>query len=98
MKEILFIPPSDKELEDAIKYYNNQLSGLGSQFYQELMEAIEVIQKYPSAWKKVGEHTHKLLLKRFPYLVLYIPEANKILITAIAHQHRRPEYYIERIK
>ena len=51
------------------------------------MEAIEVIQKFP-----------KFLLKRFPYLVLYIPEEDKILITAIAHQHRKPDYYINRIK
>lgn len=98
MKEIIFLSPSDKELDDAIDYYNDQLSGLGSQFFQELMNAIEVIQKFPNAWKKVGQNTHKLLLTRFPYLVLYIPEKDKILISAIAHQHRRPEYYIERIK
>lgn len=98
MKEILFLPPSDIELDDAIEYYNDQLPGLGVQFLKELMDAIEVIQKFPTAWKKVGEHTHKLLLKRFPYLVLYIPQEDKILITAIAHQHRKPDYYIDRIE
>ena len=98
MKGMLFIPRSDKELDDAIAYYNDQFPGLGSQFLKEVLSAIEVIQRFPNAWKKIGKHTHKLLLKRFPYLVLYIPERDKILITAIAHQHRSPEYYIGRIK
>ena len=90
MKEILFLPPSDKELDDTIEYYNDQFPGLEYQFLQELMDAIEVIQKFPNAWKKVGKHTHKLLLKRFPHLVLYIPEKDKILITAIAHNIESP--------
>ncbi len=98
MKDVLFLPPSDKELDETIAYYNDQLFGLGFQFLQELMAAIRIIQKYPTVWKKVGKYTHKLLLKRFPYFVLYIPEADRILITAIAHQHRKPEYYIKKIK
>lgn len=98
MKKTFFIPPSDKELDDAIIYYNDQFPGLGAQFFEELVKAVELIQKFPQAWKKVGKHTHKLHLKRFPYIVLYIPEKDKILVTAIAHQHRNPGYYINRIK
>ena len=37
MKEILFLPPSDKELDDAIEYYIDQLPGPGVQFLKELM-------------------------------------------------------------
>ena len=57
MKEIVFLPPADKELNDAIDYYNDQLPGLGLQFFQDFINSIEVIQKFPNAWKKVGQNT-----------------------------------------
>ena len=98
MKEIQFISPSDRELDDAMEFYNEQLPGLGEQFFDELMHSLDLICTFPNSWKKVGENTRKLLLPRFPYLILYIPEEEKILITAIAHQHRSPEYYIDRVK
>ena len=32
---VLLTPPVDKELDEAINYYNGQLNGLGDQFYKE---------------------------------------------------------------
>ncbi len=93
---IKFFPLAVEELEDAISFYNVQLKGLGNQFYKEVFEAIEIIQKYPEAWHKVGKNTRKYILMRFPYLILYIFEDDVIVITAIAHQHRNPTYYQDR--
>ncbi len=95
--EIIFLPPSDKELEEAVCFYEDQLIGLGKQFYAEVTEALEFIVQYPDAWYKIGPHTRRFILKRFPYLVLYIFEKDKIIITAIAHQHRYPKNYLNRI-
>ncbi len=33
----VFLPPADQELEEAIEYYNDQLQGLGDQFYQQFL-------------------------------------------------------------
>ena len=92
-----FIPPSEEEFYDAYYYYSLQLEGLEDQFLQEFEKTIELIKKYPEAWRKMGLHTRRGLLKRFPYFILYVIENDKILITCIAHQHRDPEYYIDRI-
>jgi len=43
----IFLPPADKELEDAVIYYNDQLHGLGNQFYDAVITAIEFIRKFP---------------------------------------------------
>ena len=94
--KIIFLPPADKELRDAVVYYNDQLEGLGNQFLQDVLTAIDFIKKFPYAWHKVGKHTRRFLLRRFPYLILYIPEKNKIIITAIAHKYRHPNYYLNR--
>ena len=95
--KILLLPPSDKELDDAIEYYNDQQIDLGDNFYKEFIKTTDLIDKFPKTWKKVGRSTHKINIKRFPYLILYVIDGNNILITCIAHQHRNPTYYIERI-
>ncbi len=94
---IILLPPSDKELDEAIDYYNDQQTDLGNRFYKEFIRATELIDRSPKTWKKVGKCTHKINIKRFPYLVLYVIDGNEILITCIAHQHRSPDYYIEKI-
>jgi len=35
---IILIQPADKELHEAIDYYNDQLAGLGEQFYTSFLD------------------------------------------------------------
>ncbi|MBU4486099.1 MAG: type II toxin-antitoxin system RelE/ParE family toxin [Candidatus Delongbacteria bacterium] len=91
--KIEFLPPADDELEDAINYYNDQLQGLGDQFYNEFESGILLIKKFPNFWDKVGTNTRRFILKRFPYLIFFVPEKDRIIITAVAHQHRHPDSY-----
>jgi toxin ParE2 len=95
--EIVILDLALLEIEDAILYYEDQLTSLGKEFYKEVFETFDVILCHPNAWKKIGKQTRKCLLKRFPYFVFYIVENNQITITAVGHQHRDPEYFVERI-
>jgi len=49
---IILIPPADKELEEAINYYNDQLAGLGDQFYTSFLDTVGYIVQTPDAWRK----------------------------------------------
>ena len=82
---IILIPPSDKELEEAVDYYNDQMPGLGEQFYNAFLNTVNYIPIAPDAWRKVGSNTRRINIKRFPYLILYVLDGNDILITCIAH-------------
>jgi plasmid stabilization system protein ParE len=93
-----FVSPANIELDEAIRYYEHQLPGLGFRFYQEVDAAIERINHMPEAWTKIGENTRRYLIKGFPYALLYAIEADEILILAMAHLHRNPEYYKDRFK
>ncbi|MFH2047523.1 MAG: type II toxin-antitoxin system RelE/ParE family toxin [Pseudomonadota bacterium] len=96
--KIRFISPANNELDEAVRYYNHQLPGLGVRFFQEIAAAIERIELMPEAWTKIGEQTRRCILKGFPYALLYIIEPKAIIITAVAHLHRDPEHYKDRIK
>ena len=38
------------------------------------------------------------LITKFPYKIIYSIEEDYILILAVAHQHQKPDYWIDRIK
>ncbi len=95
--EIEFLEPALIELDDAKEYYNVQSNGLGTNFFDEVLKAIELISRFPEVWSKNTENTRKALLKKFPYNLVYSILEDKIYIIAVAHQHREPEYWIDRI-
>ncbi len=94
---VRFIAPANIELDEALRYYDYQLIGLGFRFFQEVDAAIERIRFMPEAWTKIGKRTRRCMLKSFPYALYYIAEVDEILITALAHLHRDPEQYKDRI-
>jgi hypothetical protein len=95
---VILLPPSEVELQDAIDFYNDQMVGLGDLFYRAFQDTIRYIEATPTSWRKVGSHTRRVNINRFPFLLLYVYDERDILITCIAHQHRDPEYYTDRMK
>ncbi|MBI5193030.1 MAG: type II toxin-antitoxin system RelE/ParE family toxin [Nitrospirae bacterium] len=96
--KVRLISTANFELDEAVRYYDHQLPGLGFRFFQETSAAIERISFMPDAWTKVGIETRRCILKGFPYALLYVIEKEEILITAVAHLHRNPEHYKDRIR
>jgi hypothetical protein len=92
-----FVSPANIELNETLKYYDHQLPGLGFRFFQEVNAAIERIRIMPEAWTKIGKRTRRCMLKGFPYAILYVIERDEIIITALAHLHRKPDHYKDRI-
>ena len=95
--QIAFTEPATIELDDAIEYYELQLTGLGKKFFNDLLETIELISKFPQLFIQNSDHTRKAVLKKFPYSIIYSVLNNTIYIIAVAHQHREPEYWVDRI-
>ncbi len=95
--EIVFLEVALNELDEAIDYYEDQFKGLGRNFEHEVFYSLELISKHPLAWTKVSTNTRRCLINRFPYFILFIVEDELITVTAVGHQHRKPDYYSDRI-
>ncbi len=89
---------AQKELEEAVLYYELEQYGLGQRFKGEVRRTIDRIKKYPTSWPIERGEVRKCFVHRFPYKVLYSVQEQNIVILAIAHQHRRPGYWIDRLK
>ncbi len=95
---IIFTRLARLELEDAVRYYELEYSGLGNRFKEEVRKAALRIATYPQAWSIERGDVRKCLLHKFPYKLMYSVEENHILVIAVAHQHRKPDYWVERDK
>ena len=95
--QIRFLEISQIELDDAISYYNFELPGLGDAFLTEILKTLDRIGEYPEAWHPLSARTRRCQTRRFPYGIIYQVRENEILIIAIAHLHRKPGYWKDRL-
>lgn len=93
-----FLEIAKIELDDAINWYNDLNENLGYEFFKEVENSLKSILSFPLAWKLVGNNTRRCVINRFSYFLLYYISEEKIYITCVAHQHRDPEYYKNRLE
>ena len=89
---------AEAELDEAIRYYENQEPGLGMRFLGEVSHAFGRIMEFPIAYPAVRKRTRRCIVATFPYSILYnyteTPE--QFLVVAIAHLQRQPNYWYSR--
>lgn len=93
--QVRFLQPAQYELDDAIDYYNAQMPSLGQAFLLEILTSLDRLCLWPNAWHSVSKSTRRCQLKRFPYGIIYSKVDDVILVLAIGHLHRNPEYWFE---
>ena len=93
-----FHPEAQTDLNQAVDYYENCQSGLGSEFLNEVEAAIKRILQFPEAWSNLSHRTRRCLTNRFPYGLIYQTQENHIRIIAVVHSHRHPQYWVDRFE
>ena len=91
-----FHPEAEAEFTEAIDYYESCAPGLGHDFALEVLSAVERILAHPKAWPILEEEVRRCHTSRFPYGVLYAAESEGIVILAVMHLHRDPDYWRHR--
>ena len=93
---VVFTRIATQELEDAVRFYELEYVGLGRRFKEEVRKTALRVAEYPKAWTIERGEVRKCLLHKFPYKLMYSVEEDHILIIAVAHQHRKPDYWVGR--
>ncbi len=68
---IRFLSAAESELGTAARYYERQVSGLGSDFLDEIEAVVSRIKAFPEAWSPVSGSFRRCRLHRFPYALVY---------------------------
>lgn len=96
MKHIDFHELAERELLDSRDFYDDLVPNLGKKFILEVEHIINRIKSNPFAFPVYFKNYRKALLRKFPYWIIYRLEEEKIYILAVAHQKRRPKYFLNR--
>lgn len=93
-----FHPEAEVEFTEAMDYYEGCEPGLGYDFSIEVFTSIQNIVNYPTVWPVIEEDVRRCLVNRFPYGIIYSIEQDGVLILAVMHLRRHPDYWKKRIK
>ena len=86
------------EFVEAVRWYETQRPGLGGEFFDAVTATLSLIESAPQAGTPIAPdtRTRRALVTRFPYQVVYRIRPAEIVVVAIAHMKRRPDYWIHR--
>ena len=79
------------DLEEAIGYYEIKVKGLGKRMEGDFWKSVELIQKRPLAYRIKYKYCRQLMLRKFPYAIVYEIFDKEIVIYRVAHLKMEPK-------
>ena len=100
---LIVLDEAEDELIEAQRWYETQRPGLGQEFRSAIDEGMERLLKAPLAASPIVNlpssiGARRVLVKRFPYSIVFIEHGEDLWVVAFAHHRRRPGYWRERLE
>ena len=94
--QIFFHRAARAEFVEAAVWYGARRPDLGSEFVAEIERCLALAAEQPLLYGKVHNSIRRVVAKRFPYSVYYIPESGRIVVLAVFHVRRNPLIWKDR--
>lgn len=94
---VRLLAAAEHEVSEAENWYASQNADAAARFISELERGLSLIDERPMAWRLVDTGVRQFLLWRFPYGIIYRVTPDGILVLAVAHLHRKPGYWRDRL-
>lgn len=91
-----FLPEAKSDAEEATRYYERCVPGLGARFRAEVESVCSAIVRQPLLWHERNGGYRRVNIPGFPYYIAYVIRGERILIVAVGHGSRRPMYWKRR--
>lgn len=90
---------AEAEFYNIVDYYKQFDPALSSDFIQEFDRAVQRLVDFPKAGSPYLHGTKRIILRRFPYSIVYKIYPDKVIVAhAVMHMKRKPDYWRERLK
>jgi toxin ParE1/3/4 len=102
MKPARLTPAANREIAEAAEWYEARQAGLSDRFFDEIDNALALIQRHPAAFSLLPDLpldlcVRRALLDRFPYCLIFLELRSEIRVIAVSHLKRRPDYWLSRL-
>jgi len=90
-------PKAEEDLENALNYYYEIDNKLEAKFLKYLDATFDKILKFKNLYPYENEVVQKIVVEKFPYIVLYEQYGEIIMILALFHTKRNPQTLTDRV-
>lgn len=90
-------PEADAELMGGAVYYAQQATRkVAEDFLDEFDYAVSLLREFPGLGAPWRGRARRFPVRRFPYWIVYYEVGTRLRIVAVAHQQKRPGYWLGR--
>lgn len=98
MTKVRFLPAAEVELLREVAYYSKARAGTGIRFQAAVQTAVARAAAHPLGGAPSFKETRSMLVKGFPFSVIYRASDREVLVVAVAPHRKRPQYWASRIE
>jgi toxin ParE1/3/4 len=91
-----FYSAAQDELIAAAAYYESQQPALGRRFLISVQDAVNRVMFNPHLYPVVDTDVRRCLVRTFPFGIIFREIKGEIVILAVMHLHRDPDYWKSR--
>ncbi len=90
-------PAAEQDLREAAEYYRERAGTVLVQaFIDDFEHAMQLVLLHPLLGASWRHGVRRLVMRHFPYSVIYAIVGEEVRVLAVAHHNRRPGYWRKR--
>jgi len=89
---------AERDIAAAQLWYEAQRKGLGAEFRFEVEKVLTQLRDNPLIYPRIEERVRRAVMHRFPYLLCFIVDGDRISVIACLHGHRDPNLLRSRLR
>jgi len=85
-------PEARDEIEEAAVWYESHEDGLGAEFLRAVEHALAITKRDPYQYQVIRKRgqVRRIMLRPFPYGLMYVASEQEIVLVACMHGRRNP--------
>jgi len=95
-RPVVWLPEATSDYYDALHWYANISRSLSDRLAEAVDEAVQAIAASPMRFPVLSNDRRRAGVRRFPYGLIYIVEASRIVVIACFHGRRDPDVWQRR--
>jgi len=90
---------AERELAEAVDWYNHQRSGLGRRFAQKINQALLSISQAPERSRPAGRRARRVRVVGWPYTIFFAirNRSQEVVVIGVFHNRREPSQIQRRL-
>ena len=93
---VLLVPEARIELHEAVEWYARRAPEVAQRFLLEYRAVRGRVAEAPTRWPVLEDEVRRIVFHKFPYSLLYAIEGEQVVVLAVKHDRRHPDYWKRR--